>query len=99
LVESSTVGGETTPSTLWSDRRPWARPEALRTYLSSSLLSVSTGPDQAAMPLLDDWIAEAGAEQVIAAVKAAVHQIEDGSTPGFTDKQELLAYLGRHASG
>jgi len=51
------------------------------------------------MPLLDDWIAEAGAEQVIAAVKAAVHQIEDGSTPGFTDKQELLAYLGRHASG
>jgi hypothetical protein len=60
---------------------------------------MSTGSDQSATPLLDDWIAEVGEEQVAAAVKAAVHAIKDGTTPGFTDKQALLAYIGRHASG
>jgi len=60
---------------------------------------MTTGSDQVATPLLDDWIGEVGEERVVQAVKAAVQAIEDGITPGFTDKQALLAYIGRHASG
>ncbi len=54
-------------------------------------------PDQAATPLLDEWIAERGEEQVVAAVKAAMRSIEEGTTPGFTDKAALLEYIGRRA--
>ena len=60
---------------------------------------MSTGSDQAAMPLLDDWICEVGEIGVVVAVKAAVQTIEDGTTPGFTDKEALLAYIGRNAPG
>jgi hypothetical protein len=50
-------------------------------------------------PLLDEWIAAEGEEQVVAAVKAAIQAIEDGTTPGFTDKAALLEYIGRRALG
>jgi hypothetical protein len=53
--------------------------------------------DDDSMPLLDEWIADVGEEAVAAAVRAAVHDIEDGTIPGFSDKQALLAYMGRHA--
>ena len=58
---------------------------------------MSTGASEPATPLLDEWIAELGEAKV--AVAAAIKAIEDGTTPGFTDKQALLAYIGRHASG
>ena len=60
---------------------------------------MSTGASEPATPLLDEWIAELGEEHVAIAVKAAIKAIENGTTPGFTDKQALLAYIGRHASG
>jgi len=47
---------------------------------------------------LEEWIAEVGEGQVSAAVRAAIRSIEDGTVPGFTDKEALLAYIGRHAS-
>lgn len=59
---------------------------------------MSSHPAPAATPLLDEWIAEVGEEQVVAAVRTAIQAIEDGTIPGFTDKQALLAYIGRHAS-
>jgi hypothetical protein len=55
-------------------------------------------PDEATTPLLEEWIAEIGEEQVSAAVLAAIRSIEDGTVPGFTDRESLLAYIGRHAS-
>lgn len=55
-----------------------------------------SGPEQTATPLLDDWLVEVGEDQVVAAVRAA-RAIDDGTTPGFTDKQGLLAHIGRHA--
>ena len=60
---------------------------------------MSTGASEPATPLLDEWIAELGEAKVAVAVAAAIKAIEDGTTPGFTDKQALLAYIGRHASG
>jgi len=53
----------------------------------------------AAAPLLDDWISELGEAQVVVFVKAAIQAIENGTTPGFTDKEALLAYIGRQRSG
>ena len=64
-----------------------------------ALVLMDERPDKASTPLLDDWIAEQGEEQVVAAVKAAVQAIEDGTTPGFTDKAALLEYIGRRAPG
>jgi len=50
------------------------------------------------MPLLDDWIGQVGEDQVVVHVQDAVEAIANGTTPGFTDKEALLAYIGRHAS-
>jgi len=50
------------------------------------------------MPVLDDWIGQVGEDQVVVAVHDAVKAIEQGATPGFTGKEALLAYIGRHAS-
>ena len=50
---------------------------------------------QAETPLLDEWLAEAGEDGVASAVTAARAAIENGSTPGFTDREALLEYLGR----
>jgi hypothetical protein len=44
-------------------------------------------------PLLDEWRAEVGDEEVAAAVESARAQIADGSLRGFSDKEELLEYL------
>ena len=60
---------------------------------------MASDPDEATTPLLEEWIAEVGEGQVSAAVRAAIRSIEDGTVPGFTDKEALLAYIGRHASG
>ena len=60
---------------------------------------MSSELDPVVTPFLDEWIAEVGEEQVVAAVRAAVRDIEDGAIPGFTDKQALLEYIGRHAHG
>jgi hypothetical protein len=65
---------------------------------SASLNFMSTHPTEGATPLLDEWIAEVGEDEVISAVRTAMHAIEDGTIPGFTDKQAMLAYIGRHAS-
>ena len=59
---------------------------------------MASDPDEATTPLLEEWIAEVGEGQVSAAVRAAIRSIEDGTVPGFTDKEALLAYIGRHAS-
>jgi len=59
---------------------------------------MASDPDEATTPLLEEWIAEIGEGQVSAAVRAAIRSIEDGTVPGFTDKEALLAYIGRHAS-
>jgi hypothetical protein len=69
-----------------------------RKVVSANLTLMSTHPAGAATPLLDEWIAEVGEEQVVASVRTAIQAIEDGTIPGFTDKQALLAYIGRHAS-
>jgi hypothetical protein len=44
---------------------------------------------------LDEWIAEVGEEGVAAVVEEARRQIEDGSTPGFTDMEQFWAYIDR----
>lgn len=44
---------------------------------------------------LDEWIAEIGEEGVAAVIEEARRQIEDGSVPGFTDKDQFLAYIQR----
>ena len=59
---------------------------------------MASDPDEAMTPPLEEWIAEVGEGQVSAAVRAAIRSIEDGTVPGFTDKEALLAYIGRHAS-
>ena len=61
--------------------------------------SMATASDRTATPLLDEWISEVGEEQVVMAVKAAIRAVEDGTTPGFTDKEALLAYIGRRRFG
>lgn len=66
--------------------------------LSASVNFMSTHPAQGATPLLDEWIVEVGEDEVISAVRTAMDAIEDGIIPGFTDKQALLDYIGRHAS-
>jgi len=60
---------------------------------------MTTAADRNATPLLDDWISTIGEAQVVAAVEAAIQAIENGTTPGFTDKEALLAYIGRQRSG
>jgi hypothetical protein len=45
-------------------------------------------------PLLDEWRADVGDEAMTAAVEAARAQIAEGSLRGFSDKGELLEYLG-----
>ena len=45
------------------------------------------------MPLLDEWRAEVGDEEVAAAVRVARAQIADGSLRGFSDKGEFLDYI------
>ncbi|MCL2393488.1 MAG: hypothetical protein FWC87_02275 [Acidimicrobiaceae bacterium] len=55
--------------------------------------------DQAGMPLLDEWIHEAGEPAVLASIRAARAAIEDGSMPGFTDPEAMLQYLGRRSAG
>jgi hypothetical protein len=45
--------------------------------------------------LLDEWVASVGEEAVVAAVEEARRRIAVGSTPGFTDKEQFLEYLGR----
>ncbi len=42
---------------------------------------VPTDPGQTRTPLLDEWIAEVGEEQLVAEVRAAVRAIEDGTLP------------------
>jgi hypothetical protein len=59
---------------------------------------MTAGSDPATMPLLDDWIGEVGEDQVVGDVHAAVEAIAEGTTPGFTDKEALLAYIGRRTS-
>jgi hypothetical protein len=49
----------------------------------------------AAESALDEWIAEIGEEGVAAVIEEARRQIEDGSTPGFTDMEQFLAYIQR----
>lgn len=44
-------------------------------------------------PLLDEWRAEVGDEAVAQVVEAARAQIADGTLRGFTDQDELLAYI------
>ena len=46
-------------------------------------------------PSLDAWIAEVGEEEVAAASRVWIQDIETGATPGFTDKDSFLAYLRR----
>ena len=59
---------------------------------------MASDPDEVTTPPLEEWIAEVGEGQVSAAVRAAIRSTEDGTVPGFTDKEALLAYIGRHAS-
>jgi len=58
---------------------------------------MSVGSERAIMPLLDDWIGQVGEDQVVVDVHDALKAIAEGTTPGFTDKEALLAYIGRHA--
>jgi hypothetical protein len=55
--------------------------------------------DRTGTPLLDEWVDEAGEEAVVASVRAAKTAIEAGSTPGFTDREAMLHYLGRRSPG
>ncbi len=50
---------------------------------------------QSGTPSLDEWIADVGEEEVAAAIGASIKDIENGTTPGFTDKESFLAYLKR----
>lgn len=44
----------------------------------------------------EQWVAnEGGPEAVVAIVDELRQQAAEGSLPGFTDKDEFLAYLGR----
>jgi hypothetical protein len=52
-------------------------------------------PEGNATPSLDEWIADVGEEAVDATVKTAMQEIEGGATPGFSDKDAFLAYIGR----
>jgi len=49
------------------------------------------------MHQLDEWIGEVGEEEVAASVRAAVADIADGTTPGFTDQGAFAAYMARSA--
>ncbi|MGI9032110.1 MAG: hypothetical protein ACR2HY_00175 [Acidimicrobiales bacterium] len=46
-------------------------------------------------PLLDEWIAEDGAESVRAVIVDAERRIADGSLRGFTDRDEFFAFMRR----
>jgi hypothetical protein len=46
-------------------------------------------------PLLDEWLAEVGDDAVIEAVAEARQSITDGTTPGFSDKDEFIEHLRR----
>jgi len=53
------------------------------------------GEERTPMPQLEEWIAEVGEEEVAATVRAAVADIADGTTPGFTDQEAFAAYMAR----
>jgi hypothetical protein len=67
--------------------------------LEGTLAVVAEETDRAGTPLLDEWIDQAGEPTVIASIRVARAAIEDGSTPGFTDPQAMLQYLGRRPTG
>jgi hypothetical protein len=54
-----------------------------------------SGHSNPAGSALDEWIAEVGEEGVAVAVETARQQIADGLIPGFTDKEQFLAYIQR----
>jgi len=50
-------------------------------------------------PLLEEWVAQVGEQGMVRAVRSTVVAIESGALPGFTDRDELLAYLSRPPAG
>ena len=72
------------------------RPRYLGSARPRVTLALMASPqEQTGTPSLDEWIAEVGEEEVVAVVKASVRDIENGTTPGFTDKEAFSAYVGR----
>lgn len=48
---------------------------------------------------MNEWVGEVGGDGVLAAVRSAAAGIESGVLPGFSDREELLAYLNRPPAG
>ncbi len=46
-------------------------------------------------PLLDEWIAEVGENQVAAILREERRKCDEGQYPGFTDSAALLEYWNR----
>ncbi len=63
------------------------------TQNSSTYRSSRDGPTDTS--LLDEWITAAGEEAVVAAAEDARRRIKEGSTPGFTDREQFLEHLHR----
>jgi len=51
--------------------------------------------DQSPTPLLDEWIAEVGEEQVAATMRAAADEVRNGTARDLIDKDAYLAYAAR----
>ncbi len=54
-----------------------------------------TSEGQSPTPLLDEWIAEVGEEQVAAMMKGANDEIRNGTAQDLIDKDAYAAYAAR----
>lgn len=48
--------------------------------------------ERSTTPLLDEWLAEVGEDEVVRIVRATEQAIEDGLLPGHSDAASLLQY-------
>lgn len=51
--------------------------------------------DAGSTPLLTEWIAEVGEEEVVAVVEETRRRVADGSLPSFDNSADLLAFVRR----
>jgi hypothetical protein len=71
-------------------RAPWlTSPGPMGIYVEA----VTSGQAASETPLLDEWRAQLGDEDVAAVVRRARDQIASGSLPGFSDKLGFLDYV------
>lgn len=69
-------------------RSPWARGG------SRSLVQMGA-EDQSATPLLDEWMAEVGEEQVAATMRAVADEVRTGVARDMIDQDAHAAYRAR----